>query len=472
MENIIKGRKFYTFFLLVILILGGVLRFIKLDANDLWFDEGISTLVAFDRPAFFPNLITNFSPFFYYLVLDIWTKNFGDTVIVFRSLSAICGTLNIFLMYKVGSINFDKKVGLISSFILALSPFHIWYSQEATRYSFSISIILLTIYFFSLILKENKNVFWVFFTFIIFISWITDYLSFFVILSLALFLLLTKYKFLLRKMFVSFLIVVILYFIFFGKYLIGAIFFLRKTGTWADVPTFYSVIATFDNFNLGYNASYLYYIIIALLFVALFFLHIFKSIKRNKREELLWPLLVLIPIEAIFILSKISASLYVNRVFIIFSPFYYLTIAIVLGSLRASYRGTILVSYAILVTLTLYNYYINYMPLEYIDYVHHVGVLVKKPIKPIVKYIEEHYNKDDIIAHSCDKSIATSRYYLRNTFVKHYNFNFVPYLGDSNSYWKKAKVEYGIIRKLAKDTDSEPIHINLAEKEEEEKAKI
>lgn len=56
----------------------------------------------------------------------IWINLFGDTEFSASFLSVIFGFFVIFMIYKVGTLIFDKEVGMLSSLILGLSVFHIY----------------------------------------------------------------------------------------------------------------------------------------------------------------------------------------------------------------------------------------------------------------------------------------------------------------------------------------------------------
>jgi len=48
-----------------------------------------------------------------------------------RSLSLLAGLISIYLLYLLGRALLGAGVGLISAALLALSPFALYYSQEA-----------------------------------------------------------------------------------------------------------------------------------------------------------------------------------------------------------------------------------------------------------------------------------------------------------------------------------------------------
>jgi uncharacterized membrane protein len=88
--------------------------------------------------------------------LHYWVALFGDSDFSLRVPSALAGVLAVFAMYKVGSLLFGRATGIMASLILALSPFHIEYSQEARVYNFMSLLALLSFYFFIKVLNERK----------------------------------------------------------------------------------------------------------------------------------------------------------------------------------------------------------------------------------------------------------------------------------------------------------------------------
>lgn len=148
--------------LLVILLLGLFLRIYDLTRESLWFDEGLSLSASYFSPAQIIRLViagSHKNPPLYYCLLHYWTVLFGDSDFSVRSMSAVFGFFSIVMIYKVGAILFDQKVGMWGSLLLALSAFHIQFSQEVRAYSLMSLLTLLSLYFFIKMLKERiRNV--------------------------------------------------------------------------------------------------------------------------------------------------------------------------------------------------------------------------------------------------------------------------------------------------------------------------
>jgi len=132
--------------IVLVLILGLILRFINLNQS-FWLDEGAQALMSsksllfqwFGRGA-------DFHPPFFYLLIHFWMK-LAKSEWFLRLPSVIFGVLTIYLVFRVGEKLFDKKIGLLSALFLAVSPYHIYYSQELRMYSLMAFLGILSTYF-------------------------------------------------------------------------------------------------------------------------------------------------------------------------------------------------------------------------------------------------------------------------------------------------------------------------------------
>jgi mannosyltransferase len=155
-ENIRIER--HTLILIAILILGLFLRLYCLTCESLWLDEGYSVTWAKQEPSEMIEAVSrDVHPPLYFLILHYWIALFGDAEFTIRLLSVIFGFIAIFMMCRVGSLIFDRNVGLLSSLILSLSVFHIHYSQEIRGYSLMVLLALFSMYFFIRLFQERKN---------------------------------------------------------------------------------------------------------------------------------------------------------------------------------------------------------------------------------------------------------------------------------------------------------------------------
>jgi len=121
--------------LAAILLLAAALRLAGLDRLSLWADEGYSVaLSSLSAREIVAGTAAAQHPPLYYLFLAGWIHLAGRSVLAVRLFSALAGWLTVPLLYRVGR-RFGPGVGLAAAGLLAVSPAHIWYSQEARMYA-------------------------------------------------------------------------------------------------------------------------------------------------------------------------------------------------------------------------------------------------------------------------------------------------------------------------------------------------
>jgi len=157
-KHLISEKWKFELIILAIMILGFILRIYKIGDYGLWIDE-ITSLRHIESGFF--SIMRNLSlhsvhPPFYFWFLHLWVKFFGDTHFVLRLPSLIFGIITIYLIYLIGSNLFDKKVGLYSSFLGAISLHHIFHSQEVRMYTLLPLLAFLSFFLFYRLLKENR----------------------------------------------------------------------------------------------------------------------------------------------------------------------------------------------------------------------------------------------------------------------------------------------------------------------------
>lgn len=139
-----------------IIILSILLRIYKLGSESLTLDEMATVNVA-KKSIEEIILYRNIHPPFYYIIIHYWIELFGDSEFSIRFPSVIFGIISVFIIYKLGKLIFDEKVGILGAFILSISIFHILYSQTARFYSLLTLSVLLSSYYFIKILEEPKQ---------------------------------------------------------------------------------------------------------------------------------------------------------------------------------------------------------------------------------------------------------------------------------------------------------------------------
>src|SRR5258708_10601166 len=142
----------------LILVLSLLLRGVSLNQS-LWWDEAINVVSAknlnfLDFLIKYP--IGDFHPPGFFTILWVWVRIFGSSEIAVRVPSVILGVCTVYLTYLLGKKLFSNEIGLLASLFLAVSPLHIYYSQEARMYSLSAFAVCLSFYFYTKLLKKEK----------------------------------------------------------------------------------------------------------------------------------------------------------------------------------------------------------------------------------------------------------------------------------------------------------------------------
>ncbi len=146
---------------LLVLILAGGLRLASLTFDSLWLDESYQTVVeaygnglpgllnakneAFlykpGQVASCKSVLANFRhvdplcPPLYAILLNRWLTVCGGSDYALRSFSVLCSLLSIAAIGLFGTLLLGKRPGLYAALLQAISPFDIYYAQEARMYS-------------------------------------------------------------------------------------------------------------------------------------------------------------------------------------------------------------------------------------------------------------------------------------------------------------------------------------------------
>jgi mannosyltransferase len=144
---------------IAVLALGAGLRFHALDRQSLWDDE-MSTRKDISIPA--TQLLNRFEtyemhPPLYFVQLKIWQRLTGTSLTAQRANSALWGTFSLLLIFLVARRYYDAEAGLTAMALLALSPYHLAYSQELRPYAMAITLGLLGFLVLFTCLREDRS---------------------------------------------------------------------------------------------------------------------------------------------------------------------------------------------------------------------------------------------------------------------------------------------------------------------------
>jgi uncharacterized membrane protein len=172
------SKRVYGWLLLAAILVGAVLRFSSLTDKPVWMDEVITAIFSLGRNADDVTLEASvpvsalaqvFSlrpdttcsaitrnvsqdsthpPLFFcglHAWLQLWPLTWPDWVWKMRALSALMGTVAIALAYGLNYRTFSSRSGLLAAWLMALSPFAVYLSQEARHYMVPMIVMILAL---------------------------------------------------------------------------------------------------------------------------------------------------------------------------------------------------------------------------------------------------------------------------------------------------------------------------------------
>ena len=128
-------------------VLAAALRWFRIDAQSLWYDEGISahqlsrTYAEILRAA-----ALDTHPPGYYWTLKAWGDLFGGSELALRSLSAAWGVIAVVLTFLIGRSLFGTVAGVVAAILLSVAPLAVYYAQEVRMYAQVTALALLAVY--------------------------------------------------------------------------------------------------------------------------------------------------------------------------------------------------------------------------------------------------------------------------------------------------------------------------------------
>jgi mannosyltransferase len=150
--------------LLLTIALAFALRIYGLEHQNFWFDEAATSFIATRSYSEILSHIREEAvlehPPLYYILIHPWLGLAGQSEFSYRFFSVIFGVLLPPLLYRFGRFLFDTRVALLSALIATISPFQIYYAQEARMYTLTAFWGLLSIYFLSWALASNRRIAW------------------------------------------------------------------------------------------------------------------------------------------------------------------------------------------------------------------------------------------------------------------------------------------------------------------------
>lgn len=395
--------------LILWLILGValVVRLLGIASRPIWYDEAFSILFSEKGPLamLHGTLATTGSgaadihPLTYYTLLWLWMRIFGESLISVRVPGILVGLATIFCLHELILELVDERTALMAALLLALSPFHIHYSQEIRMYALLALWLILAAYAYTKAMKTGRKSWWAVFAVSAALAQYTHNLAAFFLISLALYPALRRDFQTLKRVIVSGLAALLLYL----PWLVNLLsqFAKVENAYWIERPDlsrFFTLLLTFVT-NLPLPDNWL----LPGLFIAMTITVLgFLQTARHKSEAGLWlAYLSFAPPILLFLFSQWK-PVYLERALLASGVLYCGWIAWVLsktglpGPIRFGAGGLLLIG--LLVGIV---YHITYSDFPYVS--PEVPAFIARQIEP-----------EDVIVHSNKLSLLPAMYYARS----------------------------------------------------------
>jgi len=137
MNDDIEIEESAPWMVILITLAGGFLRALMLGFKGMWLDETFSVWLASNNIADMLQWIVKIDqhPPLYYFLLHYWIRLTSSSPYDARFLSVLFGAATIPVIYLIGKRMAGGVMGMAAAMILAFSPFHIYYAQEARMYT-------------------------------------------------------------------------------------------------------------------------------------------------------------------------------------------------------------------------------------------------------------------------------------------------------------------------------------------------
>ena len=155
------GYRYEWVFVLVLLLMALALRLYRLSAQSIWVDEMLTlSSSGVTAPFHAADIFDNLHGPLYSLLLFLWAKVAGQGEFALRFPSVVFSVLSLYAVWRLIRRLTDSGVAFVALAIMTVSPFHVWYAQEARNYSMLLFFGAMSFdYFLELLAEPTRTVF-------------------------------------------------------------------------------------------------------------------------------------------------------------------------------------------------------------------------------------------------------------------------------------------------------------------------
>ncbi len=350
-EKVLKVVKNTDFWFFIILVIGTILRFYKIDFQSLWNDELATYTWLSGKTKTLSQVIdackANVHPPLYYLIANFWLKNVLYSEMSLRYLSVIFGICGMVAIYFYGKRFFNQYTGLCAVVLLSLNPFHILHSQNSRPYALLFLLATVSLFAFSNLIEKLSVKSLITYVIVTVLLIYTHYFGLVLLVSQGLYVVLLLIvrddrKTLFKFYFIAGISIILLYLPWINNILIN----LGKN-TLIQKPKWFFFDTYLKEYFVGDTVYYTTYIILFIGLLALI-INIFKkniSFSKEKiasNKVLFLVFLIFFTYFIPYLKSTFSYSVLKSRNSIITLPLLILLVSYLVSYVKASYLKTIM----------------------------------------------------------------------------------------------------------------------------------
>lgn len=386
-----------------VFLLGLLLRLYDLNRFSPWFDEALCIFKAKNLiPLLNGSGMAN-NPPLYFIFLHLWSQ-IATSVGFLRMLSVGFGMATLILVFWLGRIIWDSKTGLLAMLFLAVSPLHIYYSQEIKMYSMNCFLYVLTLILTKKLI-ENPCLKIAFVLGILFsLMLYTHYYLFLAVFTINLILVFSlKHK---KCLYFANLVALACFApwvpVYFKHHLPSTIGYVTL---WIPKPWIKQLFYTFKNFIIGFHSVRWIYWPAVVLAIILMVAAIRSAISENIKIQGIFALSAPIPILTAFVISQ-WFPLYLDRYILFAMPMVVLTLFSAISAVPRIPRVMTLCLLFVLVICGLPNLYKSQIPYPW----QIPGEQERLLIREMIQFFKREMKPSDTLFHISRRTLLSFEY--------------------------------------------------------------
>lgn len=403
----------------LVVLLGFVLRVIRLGAPPYWNDEVYSVLLTRDWKSVVleGDMVSNHPPLFT-LLATLWRAlGLGETEWSMRMLTVTLGVLSILTIYLAARRLLDERTALIAAFLVAISPLHVLHSQDLKEYMMLPVTTPVAVYFLYRATEENRPRLWFWYGIWAGIACYSDLFAGPLLVSINLWFLLQ-----LRGRFDRIPGWVL------GNILGAALFLpqlgimlakadnimVKATAWWVPAPTLVfgqnTVLFYVKSLAFGYwDVKPQFYIALA-LYVGLAVAGAVLAWRRNWRVGLLLVLWFALSVAQLYAVSQVTQSVFLMRAMIPYGLAFYILAATAVARLKpVPLRAVLVAVLAVLAGFALEQRYTGQYPAT--EWPHRPGIHPPTDFDLAARYVMDRWKDGDIVISASASTWFSLRWY-------------------------------------------------------------